>query len=312
MERVFKEANMDNQPNKKVIAIVVTYNRKELLKENIESLLQQEYKNCIILVIDNASTDGTYEYIKKYIDGKKVIYKNTGFNIGGAGGFNFGMKEAYKIGCDYMWLMDDDCIVHIDSLTKLLEADNEIKGEYGFLSSKVLWKDNSICKMNIQKKNLIKKVNTNLDENKQKIIMATFVSFFIKANIVKEVGLPIKDFFIWADDIEYSRRISRKYDCFLITNSVVTHKSKNNIGSDIIKDTSNNMKRYSYAYRNEMYVYRREGIIGKAYYKLKIIYHKFKIKKSNNSKEDKVKKIELINKALKDSKLFYPPIEYLE
>ena len=311
MERVFKEINMEKKQNKKVIAIVVTYNRKELLKESIKALLKQEYKNCNILIVDNASTDGTYEYIQNYIDGTKVIYKNTGFNIGGAGGFNFGMKEAYKIGCDFMWLMDDDCIVHNDSLTKLIEADKELKENYGFLSSKVLWKDSSICKMNIQKKNLIKKVN-NWKETRQKVIMATFVSFFIKSEIVKNMGLPIKDFFIWADDIEYSRRISRKYNCYLINNSVVTHKSKNNIGSNIVKDSSENLKRYSYAYRNEMYVYRREGIIGKVYYNLKIIYHKFKIKKSDNSKEDKVKKINIINNALKDSNLFYPKIEYIK
>ena len=46
--------------NNDVIAIIVTYNRKELLKESIEALLQQTYKNFDILVIDIASTDGTY------------------------------------------------------------------------------------------------------------------------------------------------------------------------------------------------------------------------------------------------------------
>lgn len=297
--------------NKKVIAVVVTYNRKELLKECIEALLNQEYNNCNILIVDNASTDGTYEYIQNYVDNKKVMYRNTEANLGGAGGFNFGMKEAYKIGCDLMWLMDDDCIVHKDSLTKLMNADKEFNGEYGFLSSKVLWKDDTICKMNIQKKSLTKKVE-DWDISKQEVIMATFVSFLVKTETVKEVGLPIKDFFIWADDIEYSRRISRKYKCYLINDSIVTHKSKNNIGSNIVKDSAENLKRYSYAYRNEMYVYRREGIVGKLYYKLKILLHKYRIKKSDDLQENKNKKTELIKNAVKEGKNFYPKIEILK
>ena len=90
----------------KVVAVVVTYNRKELLKECIEALIKQEYNDCEILIVDNASTDGTKDYINQYIKENKIIYKNTGSNLGGAGGFNYGMKEACKLGCDYIWNMD--------------------------------------------------------------------------------------------------------------------------------------------------------------------------------------------------------------
>jgi len=103
--------------NPKVIAVIVTYNRKELLKECITALLNQDYRNCDILVVDNASTDGTFDYISELLKNKRVIYKNTGANLGGAGGFNFGMKEAVNLGCDFVWVMDDDCMVHTDSLT---------------------------------------------------------------------------------------------------------------------------------------------------------------------------------------------------
>lgn len=296
--------------NKKVIAVVVTYNRKELLKECINALLNQEYDNCDVLIVDNASTDGTKEYISKELKNKKVHYANTGTNLGGAGGFNYGMKEAYKIGCDYMWLMDDDCIVHNDSLVKLFEASKKLKNQYGFLSSKVLWKDNSICKMNIQKNNLFKK-NTEWNKQVVNVIMSTFVSFFIPREIVKEEGLPITDFFIWSDDLEYSRRISRKYPCYLVNDSIVTHKSKNNIGSNIVEDDESKLNRYRCAYRNEYYLFRREGIIGKLYYFLKTNLHKFKIKKSSNSPKEKKTKIELINDAIKVGKKFYPKIEYV-
>ena len=54
----------------KIVAVVVTYNRKELLEENIKALLNQSYENLDILIIDNASTDGTEEVVKKYVSDK--------------------------------------------------------------------------------------------------------------------------------------------------------------------------------------------------------------------------------------------------
>ena len=294
---------------KKVIAVVVTYNRKELLTECIEALLHQECSFLDILIVDNASTDGTKEFIEEYIEKEKIIYKNTGANLGGAGGFNFGMKEAYKIGCDFVWVMDDDCIVHRDTLSKLIEADKKLNGNYGFLSSKVLWKDGSICKMNIPKKTFAT-WQKNFKTLIQPIAMASFVSLFIKTDIVKEMGLPIKDFFIWTDDWEYTRRISRKYKCYYITNSTVTHKSKINEGASIATVDGDRLDRFKYMYRNDVVLYRREGIKGWILLYIRIILHKFKILKSNkNNKGDRIK---IINEAIKDGNNFFPLIEYVK
>ncbi len=294
---------------KKVIAIIVTYNRKKLLKECINAVLNQNYKNCIPLIIDNSSTDNTYEYIKEYIDSNKIIYKNTGSNLGGAGGFNYGMKEAYKIGCDYMWIMDDDCIPNDNCLNELFKADKKLNGDYGFLSSKVLWKDNSICVMNRQKKTFSKWLK-DFDTNYQKIAMCSFVSFFVKSEIVKKYGLPIKEFFIWTDDWEYSRRISRNEDCYFISSSVVVHKCNDNFGANIASVESDRLDRFKYLYRNDCVLYRREGIKGYFLLKVRIMLHKFRVLKSN--KTDKEKRLSIINDALKTGKTFYPSIEYLD
>ncbi len=293
---------------KKVIAIVVTYNRKKLLKECIKALLNQKYKNCEILIVDNASTDGTKEFLKDELKEQKVHYINTGANLGGAGGFNFGMREAYKIGCDFMWIMDDDCIVHDDSLTELMKADENLKEEYGFLSSKVIWKDSSICKMNIQKQKFSKWLK-DFDKNMQQITMASFVSLFIKTSIVEKMGLPIKDFFIWTDDWEYTRRISRKYKCYYVANSIVTHKSKLNEGASIATVDEDRLDRFKYMYRNDVILYKREGVKGWILLYIRLALHKFRILKSN--KKDKKKRIKIINNAIKEGKKFNPEIEYV-
>lgn len=297
---------MENE--KKVIAIVVTYNRKELLKECVNALLNQDYKNCDVLIVDNASTDGTKEYLEDELKEQRVHYVNTGANLGGAGGFNYGMKEAYKIGCDFMWIMDDDCIVHNDSLTELMNANEELKEEYGFLSSKVLWKDDSICKMNIQKQKFSRWLK-DFDKNMQPIAMASFVSLFIKTSIVEEMGLPIKDFFIWTDDWEYTRRISRKYKCYYVAKSIVTHKSKLNEGASIATVDGDRLDRFKNMYRNDVVLYRREGIKGWILLYIRLLLHKFRILKSK--KEDKKKRIKIIDNAIKEGKNFYPQIEYV-
>ena len=140
---------------KKVAAIVVTYNRKKLLLENIKALLAQTYRDLDILIIDNCSTDGTKDAIQEYIKNKSIIYVNTGSNLGGAGGFQYGIKYASKNNYDNVWVMDDDGMPTPTALEELMKADKYLKGNYGYLSSKTLWKDGKICTMNVQRKNLI-------------------------------------------------------------------------------------------------------------------------------------------------------------
>lgn len=293
---------------KNVCAVVVTFNRKEMLKENIEALKAQSYKDLKILVIDNASTDGTKEYISDLIDEQKVFYFNTGANLGGAGGFNYGMKQAVILGCDYVWVMDDDCIPNKDSLKALYDNAQKLNNNFGYLSSEVLWTDGTPCNMNIQKISLGTRVDTSKTEL-TKIQLASFVSLFVKREIIEEVGLPIKDFFIWGDDWEYTNRISQEYDCYYCPDSVVVHKCAKNSGVDISKEDTNRIDRYKYAYRNECYLYRKNGICGIIYVILKTWLHTFKVLFSKV--QDKKKRLAIIHKNTKIGFKFNPTVEYV-
>ena len=150
-----------------VLSIVVTYNRKKLLEECILALKSQENFKTDILIIDNASTDGTEEMVKKKFS-NDVIYQNTGSNLGGAGGFNFGIKKSFDLGkeYDYLWVMDDDTIPKKDALFEILKIVEKDK-KFGFISPKTLWTDGSLCLMNKQKTledvdNIIKNTYINL------------------------------------------------------------------------------------------------------------------------------------------------------
>ena len=302
-----KEQGMD-----KIIAVIVSYNRKKLLKEALEHLLHQQNVKFDILIIDNASTDGTKEYIVDYLQKDNILYHNTGANLGGAGGFSLGVKMGVEKGYDYVWIMDDDTMVTENALDELLKAKEILKGNFGFLCSDVRWIDGSACAMNVPNidENWIQD-SAYLENGIVKVKQCSFVSCFLPSRVVKKVGLPIKEFFIWGDDAEYTKRISLQYPCYFVARSKVIHKMLSNTPTDIVAESSDRLFRYNYAYRNMYYVKKLEG--GKLnmllfYYQtfLEIV----RILKSKG--KGKGKKIRILCKSMHQRKKFHPEIEYIE
>ncbi len=293
---------------KRIAAIVVTYNRLSFLLRCIEALRAQKSDTLDILIIDNASTDGTEAALAPLVTDGTVIYRNTGENLGGAGGFNYGMRVAAEAGYDYLWIMDDDCIPDEGALEALLTADKSLGGSYGFLSSIAYWKDSSPCNMNIQKTGLKTKIEDYTSPTVP-IIMATFVSCFFPRERVLEMGLPIKDFFIWSDDLEYTRRLSRKYPCYAVNGSRVLHDMHSNAKVNIATDSVERLPRYRYLYRNEVYVYRREGLRGWIYLLTRIVFHVLKVLRASGNKWAKIK---TILSSFFTGLRFRPPVEYVQ
>lgn len=250
-----------------VCAIVVTYNRLNLLKECVEALKCSAMETDI-LIVDNASTDGTEDACKEMISANQsdrgITYCNTGANLGGAGGFNIGLRKAYEMGYEYFWIMDDDTIISADALTELFRAAQNVgEGGYGFLASNVYFTDGTPCQMNhcsiSRDWNLYR---TLCVEGIIKVDRATFVSLLVPRLVVEKLGLPIKEYFIWGDDTEYSYRISKKFPCYLAAKSVVVHKiSDNRSTKDIANmEDRNRILRMAFSLRNDGCTYRRMGI----------------------------------------------------
>lgn len=296
----------------RIIALVLTYNRCNLLKESIDALLKQT-ASCDILIVDNASTDETKEMVTVYKnEHPNVDYINTGSNLGGAGGFSFGIKECVKRGCDYIWLMDDDTIPYSTALERLIYAKDVLKGEFGFLSSLVEWTDGHMCKMNMpipadEWWDCASLINYKLLAIKK----GSFVSFFISSKTVKKVGLPIKEFFIWYDDSEYSRRIVENEKIgYLVADSKVLHKMITNSKVDIVTENSERLQRYRIAYRNRYYLNKGRGL------RIHIKYYIHLLSTIrcivSNSPDKKLKRISIIAKGTLDGIHFNPKIERLD
>ncbi len=292
-------------------AVIVTYNRKELLVKSIESLLAQKPEIPDIIVVDNHSTDGTEARLEEYIRSGRIEYFDTGSNLGGAGGFHCGIKHAAEEGYEYVWVMDDDCVPDEYALRALHRAGEKL-GTYGFLASKVLWKDGTPCVMNVPRETLIRPVRNfgDMVSGVRPVTMASFVSLFLPVEIIREVGLPIKEFFIWTDDWEYTRRISRKYPCYIVADSVVAHMTERNKGADISEESSARLDRFDYLYRNDVYLYRREGLRGFTYEAARLPGHCFRV--LAKSKDHRAQRIGKIIRGTVRGLHFHPEIEYIK
>ncbi|WP_461240949.1 glycosyltransferase family 2 protein [Paucilactobacillus sp. N302-9] len=237
---------------KNVSAVVVTYNRIDKLKKCLVALKSQTYKVNHIIVVDNHSTDETHFFLENQ---ENLNVKTTTENLGGAKGFEIGIKEFYKKTNDeFVWVMDDDTIPEETCLEKLVDANSEVDAD--LFASNVRWIDGSPAQMNLPSvaDDWNKVLNATLiNSGLVKIKRASFVSLLITRKIIKEVGYPIGKMFIWGDDTEYTQRISKVADCFFVSNSVVVHEMQQNVGIDIFRDTKNRIWRYFYLFRNRLF-----------------------------------------------------------
>ena len=297
----------------KVAALVVTYNRLDLLKECIDALVNQKKDVSHIIVIDNNSNDGTREYLSGIHDEKFVI-KSLNENLGGSGGFFEGISIFQKeLNDDYIWIMDDDTIPTPSALNELEIAARNVDS-FGFLASNVRWTDGTPSSVNIPAVNDSKwnlTVNSENDNFYPVLEHASFVSIIVPKNVINEVGMPIKEFFIWGDDVEYTTRISEKYLSYYVPHSLVIHKIKNNNSMSIVNENGDRVDRYFYDVRNKMYRARELSHKKGIKMRIRILMDFFKVLFKPNVKK-RFRKLWIILKGVCCGIFFRPKIVYIK
>lgn len=244
-----------------VAAVVVTHNRLDMLKDAIEALKAQTY-NTDIVIINNGSTDGTFEYLNA-VEDIMVIHQD---NVGATGGFFSGIKYAAEQGYEYSWVMDDDVIPDKEALHYLLQDYDFLSTleDVGFVCGRVFSTEHEFA--NVPSIDYSPNGTGYADWGKYlergiiPVQSATFVSVLIPTKIVKEVGLPLREYFIWGDDTEYTLRISSKYKCFLSANSNIIHRRVGGILDITSINDKNRVRMYRYFVRNNtwnQHIYRK-------------------------------------------------------
>lgn len=277
---------------KKIEVVVVTYNRKEMLVQCLEAILNQTYEVKRIIIVDNNSTDGTEEYLKErgLLKEHKISFHRLDTNTGGAGGFYAGMKLTRESVPDWVWIMDDDVIPEKSCLEELIKADEVTKEEVSFYASSIRNKDG--LAMNVPKINRDQFTKYTdwyqyLEFGMVRIVKATFVSLLINGKAIQKCGLPWAPFFIWGDDSEYTQRIIRDFGpAYMVGKSKAIHLRGSAEELSLVKETNvNRIPMYFYLYRNNLIgFWEFEGVLyrflcmGKLWYDFLMVILKGKYK----------------------------------
>jgi rhamnopyranosyl-N-acetylglucosaminyl-diphospho-decaprenol beta-1,3/1,4-galactofuranosyltransferase len=194
----------------RIVAVVVTFNRRELLGRLLD-VLRRTTELAEIVVVDNASTDGTAEWVgEQGHDGVPLHLVALDTNTGGAGGFHTGMLAAVERGADLVWLMDDDGVPTPGCLPKLLEhgADN-----WDFWGPAVLAEqDPSRLCFPIRlpgRASVVHQMSEVEAAAKDGVIEGIVIPFngvLVTRALIEEIGPVREEFFIWGDDVEYRLR----------------------------------------------------------------------------------------------------------
>ncbi|MET1051298.1 MAG: glycosyltransferase family 2 protein [Mycetocola sp.] len=212
----------------RVAAVVVAYNRRDLLRESLAALDAQTRPIDAIVVIDNGSDDGTSDMVAA--DFPHVHLTVLPRNTGGAGGFTVGMLDAIvDHDADWLWIMDDDTVPTPDALAALLGARRSAPPRTTVLASRVVWTDGRDHPMNTPRRNPFANrsaVRAADAFDCYPIRSSSFVSLFVDADAVRRDGLPVSDYFLWNDDFEFTARLLRTGRGYLVRPSVVVHKTK--------------------------------------------------------------------------------------
>jgi GT2 family glycosyltransferase len=217
----------------KVTVVIVTYNRLEMLKKCLNSLKNQTLKINQILLIDNASNDGTSDWVKVVSnDFPKIEYLRLDENLGGAGGFRKGLLRAFEFESDYIWLMDDDVEADINCLDTLVTLSSGVAAVQPTRinpdGTKVYWHHHFDPFSTI-------KIPTNLERNKDYFVnvnVSCFEGLFMPFHVAKNTELPFEDFFISEDDTLYGFLLSLRYPLLYTSKAIIRRQAPPPVGID--------------------------------------------------------------------------------
>ena len=183
--------------------LIVSFNRKELLLQCLQALSVQTQQPSKILIVDNASTDGTIETLQQngWLEQSKIQLIALKENTGGAGGFSAGMQSAFEQGADYVWMMDDDAVPHPTALEEIMRyvTPEHIYGSLAVNGEDTAWATTLLAE---NKTVHLKKQVSELAE----VQSLPFLGFLTSKEIYQNIGLPDASYFIAADDVEYCIR----------------------------------------------------------------------------------------------------------
>ncbi len=202
-----------------VAVVVVTYNRADLLDAMLEALAAQERRPDAVYVVDNASSDHTRAVLEAQAErGHLPLHAlHEEKNLGGAGGFHRGVREAHRGGWDRIWLMDDDVLPAPDCLAVLMATGGDClmavrEDREGRLCEKAATRFDLRNPLALKPKTAMVESDFASRSAMPPLVdleNVAFEGFLVSRRAVSAVGLPDSSFFIFYDDVDFALRCRR-------------------------------------------------------------------------------------------------------
>lgn len=202
----------------RVWAIVLTHGgAEEITADCIDSLLAQDYGALTVLLVDNASFDGSGERLRnRYPD---IEYLGTGANHGYTGGNNRGMRHAIERGADFVLVLNNDTVLDPCCVTQLVRSAHRAD-RVGVVAPKILFWDDpariwfaggdfSFARAMGQHRREKELDDPNEAPRLDDITFATGCCFLMPAGVARALGGFHEDYFMYCEDVELSLRLVR-------------------------------------------------------------------------------------------------------
>lgn len=209
-----------------LVAVVVTHNRLDQLRVTVARLLEAPPADLTaVVVVDNASDDGTAAWLAEQADPRLVVHRSPE-NIGGAGGFELGMRKAVALfDPDWIVVMDDDARPAPGALAAFHAAP---RPDDTACAAAVYYPDGRVCEMNRPSVNpfwhprvFLRTLRKGRDgyhiphddyaaSGPRPIDLTSFVGLFLSRRIIRETGFPEAKLFLYGDDVIYTLRLRRR------------------------------------------------------------------------------------------------------
>lgn len=200
-----------------VAIIIINWNSLELTSNCISSLKGIEYANYSIIVVDNASADGSGKALKALFP--EIVLIEAPENLGFAGGNNLGFRYAIASAHEYILMLNNDTFVEPDFLRHLIEYMNQ-HPEVGAIQPrihfnhdrKILWNGGSYYSKCIGwsfSKGFAKTPSEETLRIKE-VDWITGCAFLTRVDILKQTGLLVEKLFMYFEDVDLSFRIKSK------------------------------------------------------------------------------------------------------
>ncbi|MFT4010983.1 MAG: glycosyltransferase family 2 protein [Nocardioidaceae bacterium] len=247
--------------DQRVAVVIVTFNRADLLRRCLDGLARQTRPPDSVIVVDNASADHTRAVIEAYA-GLPMQPIHAAENLGGAGGFELGVRTAYAQGNDRIWLMDDDVVPAPDCLATLLAHPGPCLMAVREDTSGRLCEKAAIT-FDLTNPLAIRPKRQSVEEKygsraampaEVPIQNVAFEGFMVAREVIDAIGLPDPAYFIFYDDVDFALRARRAgFPIVAVRDAVLVRQ----LDFDQQHDTRS-WKGY-YMYRNLFLVHQRYG-----------------------------------------------------